>query len=93
MNVASIIGASAAGCVVVGYILRALKAVYEWCQKLGDAMEQVNHRSAQLMPNGGSSMRDEVSAMRAEMQAELSLQRDMISELQQRPRVGIRLRR
>jgi hypothetical protein len=93
VNVASIIAASATGCVLVGYVIKALKAVYGWCKTLGEAMDQVNHRSAQLIPNGGSSMRDEVSAMRAEMQAEMAKQREMIAELQQRPRVGIRLRR
>lgn len=93
MNVASIFAASATGCVLVGYIIKALKAVYGWCKQLGNAMDQVNHRSKQLETNGGSSMRDEVSAMRAEMQAEMATQRRMIAELQDRPRVGIRLRR
>jgi small-conductance mechanosensitive channel len=64
VNVASILAATATGCVVLGYITKAVRSAYAWCQKLGKAMEQVQTRSAQLVPNGGSSMRDDIAAIR-----------------------------
>lgn len=90
------VGAAAAGCLVLGFIANALKQAYQFFQRLMATMEEVEKRSKQLEPNGGHSMRDEVSAMREQVALQLATmeaQREIIEDLQARPRLGIRLRR
>lgn len=79
MNVGAIVAVAAAGCVVLGSFFRAVHAIYKWCRRLGDAMDKVADRSAQLVPNGGSSMRDDVAAIRKH----LAQQDAAIAELQE----------
>lgn len=79
---------------VLGILGRWTKKAFDWCVALAASVKQVETRSKELIPNGGSSMRDEVAAMRAvlleqsavlsEQSATLAQQNVVIAELQQR---------
>jgi hypothetical protein len=102
-TLALIITTTVTAMVGLSMAVRWTRKAFAWCRGLAAAVQQVNKRSEQLLPNGGSSMRDEVAQTRAEMtrqrelleaqQELLDAQREVIADLQARPRLGVRLRR
>ena len=61
-NLASTAASISAVLVFLGVLSRW---VHRWFSRLEHAVNIVEHRSQQLEPNGGSSLRDDVTAIRA----------------------------
>lgn len=61
MNVSSIVATAASGTVVLTFVGYIVRKVVKFCQDIAAAAKTAADRSAELKPNGGSSMRDAVN--------------------------------
>ena len=77
---------------VLGILAQWGRHAWRWGRRLAETIEATHARSAQLEPNGGSSLRDDVTAVRkglAEVQSVLEDHGRQIRELQDRRRTWL----